>query len=71
MNTAPAFVWTGDTESDVREVELPEDRADWVRLNVAYTRLWGLAGKLGRARPGIALGHEVVDAVADRLEELT
>jgi D-arabinose 1-dehydrogenase-like Zn-dependent alcohol dehydrogenase len=71
VNTAPAFVWTGRTESEVHAAELSEDRHDRVRLNVGYTGLCGLAGELGRARPGIALGHEVVDAVADRLEELT
>ncbi|HEY4460182.1 MAG TPA: alcohol dehydrogenase catalytic domain-containing protein [Pseudonocardiaceae bacterium] len=70
MSTAPAFVWTGDTESDVREVELPEDRADWVRLDVAYAGLCGtdlhvLAGEHGRARPGIVLGHEFVGRLAD------
>jgi threonine dehydrogenase-like Zn-dependent dehydrogenase len=68
MSTAPAFVWTGGTTAEVREVELPEDRADWVRLAVAYTGLCGtdlhvLAGEHGRARPGIVLGHEFAGTV--------
>ncbi|HEX4221794.1 MAG TPA: alcohol dehydrogenase catalytic domain-containing protein [Pseudonocardiaceae bacterium] len=69
MTTAPAFVWTGGTESEVRQVELPQDRPDWVRLDVAYTGLCGtdlhvLAGEHGRAEPGTVLGHEFVGTLA-------
>lgn len=70
MSTAPAFVWTGGTTSSVRDVDLPADRPDWVRLNVAYAGLCGtdlhvLAGEHGRARPGIVLGHEFAGRLAD------
>lgn len=70
MSTAPAFVWTGGTDSEVRAVELPEDRPGWVRLDVAYTGLCGtdlhvLAGAHGRARPGTVLGHEFAGRLAD------
>jgi 2-desacetyl-2-hydroxyethyl bacteriochlorophyllide A dehydrogenase len=65
MRTTPAFVWTGGTNSEVREVEVPDDRPDWVRLAVAYTGLCGtdlhvLAGEHTRAQPGTVLGHEFV-----------
>ena len=70
MTTAPAFVWTGGTDSEIRDVELPPDRPDWVRLMVAYTGLCGtdlhvLAGEHVRARPGTVLGHEFVGRLAD------
>jgi threonine dehydrogenase-like Zn-dependent dehydrogenase len=70
VSRAPAFVWTGGTDSEVREVEPPEDRPGWVRLAVAYTGLCGtdlhvLAGEHGRARPGIVLGHEFAGRLAD------
>lgn len=70
MSTAPAFVWTGGTMSEVREVALPEDRPGWVRLDVAYAGLCGtdlhvLAGEHGRARPGTVLGHEFAGTLAD------
>ncbi|HJP77241.1 MAG TPA: alcohol dehydrogenase catalytic domain-containing protein [Pseudonocardiaceae bacterium] len=70
MTTAPAFVWTGGTGSEIRDVELPPDRPDWVRLAVAYTGLCGtdlhvLAGEHGRARPGTVLGHEFAGRLAD------
>jgi threonine dehydrogenase-like Zn-dependent dehydrogenase len=70
VSRAPAFVWTGGTDSEVREVELPEGRPGWLRLDVAYTGLCGtdlhvLAGEHGRARPGIVLGHEFAGRLAD------
>jgi (R,R)-butanediol dehydrogenase/meso-butanediol dehydrogenase/diacetyl reductase len=70
VTTAPAFVWSGGTDSEVRDVDLPEDRPGWVRVSVAYTGLCGtdlhvLAGEHGRARPGIVLGHEFSGRLAD------
>jgi threonine dehydrogenase-like Zn-dependent dehydrogenase len=70
VTTAPAFVWTGGTDSEIRDVALPPSRPDWVRLAVTYTGLCGtdlhvLAGEHIRAQPGTVLGHEFVGRAAD------
>ncbi len=70
MTTAPAFVWTGGTTAEVREVTLPEDRPGWVRMTVGYAGLCGtdlhvLAGEHGRALPGTVLGHEFAGRLGD------
>ena len=64
-----ALAWLGGRDVGVVPVPVPQPRAGWVPVDVAYAGICGtdlhvMAGEHARARPGTVLGHEFVGRLA-------